>query len=60
MNQYLPDSSLDGVKEVRALRGFTDHVVRVREALLLYNTVVVLNLRQHIRIGAAGKIVTAF
>ena len=41
---------------------FTDHVgAPLREALLLvHNTLVGLNLRQHIRIGAAGKIVTAF
>jgi glutamate synthase domain-containing protein 2 len=33
----------------------------LREALLLvHNTLVGLNLRQHIRIGAAGKVVTAF
>ena len=41
---------------------FTDHVgVPLREALsLVHNTLVGLNLRQHIRIGAAGKITTAF
>ncbi len=41
---------------------FTDHVgAPLREALLLvHNTLVGLNLRQHVRIGAAGKIVTAF
>ena len=41
---------------------FTDHVgVPLREALLLvHNTLVGLDLRQHIRIGAAGKIITAF
>ncbi len=41
---------------------FTDHVgAPLREALLLvHNTLVGLNLRQHIRIGAAGKVVTAF
>ena len=41
---------------------FTDHVgVPLREALLLvHNTLVGLSLRPHIRIGAAGKIVTAF
>jgi len=41
---------------------FTDHVgAPLREALMLvHNTLVGLNLRQHIRIGAAGKVVTAF
>jgi len=41
---------------------FTDHVgAPLREALLLvHNTLVGLNLRQHVRIGAAGKVVTAF
>src|SRR3990167_4009411 len=41
---------------------FTDHVgVPLREALLLvHNTLVGLSLRPHIRIGAAGKIITAF
>jgi glutamate synthase domain-containing protein 2 len=41
---------------------FTDHVgAPLREALLLvHNTLVGLNLRQKIRVGAAGKVVTAF
>jgi len=41
---------------------FTDHVgAPLREALMLvHNTLVGLNLRQHIRIGAAGKVITAF
>src|SRR6185369_2823560 len=41
---------------------FTDHVgAPLREALLLvHNTLVGLNLRQQIRIGAAGKVVTGF
>ena len=41
---------------------FTDHVgAPMREALLLvHNTLVGLDLRSKIRIGAAGKIVTAF
>ncbi|WP_414648866.1 FMN-binding glutamate synthase family protein [Dokdonella sp.] len=41
---------------------FIDHVgVPMREGLLLvHNTLVGLNLRQEIRIGAAGKVVTAF
>jgi glutamate synthase domain-containing protein 2 len=41
---------------------FTDHVgAPLREALLLvHNTLVGLNLRQRIRIGAAGKVITAF
>ncbi len=41
---------------------FTDHVgVPLREALMLvHNTLVGLNLRDTIRIGAAGKIVTGF
>jgi glutamate synthase domain-containing protein 2 len=41
---------------------FTDHVgAPLREALLLvHNTLVGLNLRQHVRIGAAGKVITAF
>ena len=41
---------------------FTDHVgAPLREALLLvHNTLVGLNLRQHIRIGAAGKVISAF
>jgi glutamate synthase domain-containing protein 2 len=41
---------------------FTDHVgMPLREALMLvHNTLVGLNLRQHIKIGAAGKIITGF
>jgi glutamate synthase domain-containing protein 2 len=41
---------------------FTDHVgAPLREALLLvHNTLVGLNLRDRIRIGASGKVVTAF
>jgi glutamate synthase domain-containing protein 2 len=41
---------------------FTDHVgAPLREALLLvHNTLVGLNLRNKIRIGASGKIITAF
>lgn len=41
---------------------FTDHVgVPLQEALLLvHNTLVGLNLRSRIRIGASGKIITAF
>ncbi len=41
---------------------FTDHVgAPLHEALLLvHNTLVGLNLRRSIRIGAAGKVVTAF
>ncbi|MEO8461525.1 MAG: FMN-binding glutamate synthase family protein, partial [Dokdonella sp.] len=41
---------------------FVDHVgTPLREALMLvHNTLVGLNLREEIRIGAAGKIVTAF
>jgi glutamate synthase domain-containing protein 2 len=41
---------------------FTDHVgAPMREALLLvHNTLVGLDLRPRVRIGAAGKIVTAF
>ena len=41
---------------------FTDHVgVPLREALMLvHNTLVGLDLRDAIRVGAAGKIVTAF
>lgn len=41
---------------------FTDHIgVPLREALLfVHNTLVGLNLREHIRIGASGKIVSAF
>ena len=41
---------------------FTDHVgAPLREGLLLvHNTLVGLNLREHIRIGAAGKVITAF
>ena len=41
---------------------FTDHVgAPLREALLLvHNTLVGLNLRDKVRIGASGKIVTAF
>jgi glutamate synthase domain-containing protein 2 len=41
---------------------FTDHVgAPLREALLLvHNTLVGLNLRAHIKIGAAGKIVSGF
>jgi len=40
---------------------FTDHVgAPLREALLLvHNTLVGLNLRQQIRIGASGKVITA-
>ena len=41
---------------------FTDHVgAPLQEGLLLvHNTLVGLNLRQHIRLGASGKIVSAF
>lgn len=41
---------------------FTDHVgAPLREALMLvHNTLVGIGLRQHIRIGASGKIITAF
>ena len=41
---------------------FADHVgAPLREALLLvHNTLVGLNLRQHVRVGAAGKVITAF
>ena len=41
---------------------FTDHVgAPLREALLLvHNTLVGLNLRDQIRIGASGKVITAF
>jgi glutamate synthase domain-containing protein 2 len=41
---------------------FTDHVgAPLQEALLLvHNTLTGLNLRQHIKIGAAGKVVSAF
>ena len=41
---------------------FTDHVgAPLREALLLvHNTLVGLDLRQHIHVGAAGKVITAF
>ncbi len=41
---------------------FTDHVgAPLREALMLvHNTLVGLDLRQQVRIGAAGKVVTAF
>ncbi len=41
---------------------FTDHVgAPLREALMLvHNTLVGIGLRHHIRIGASGKIVTAF
>lgn len=41
---------------------FTDHVgAPLREALLLvHNTLVGLGLRQKIRLGAAGKVITAF
>lgn len=41
---------------------FTDHVgAPLREALLLvHNTLVGLNLRQQVRIAAAGKVITAF
>ena len=41
---------------------FTDHIgVPLRDALLfVHNTLVGLNLRQQIRIGASGKIVSAF
>jgi glutamate synthase domain-containing protein 2 len=40
---------------------FTDHVgAPLREALMLvHNTLVGLNLREHIRIGASGKVITA-
>lgn len=41
---------------------FTDHVgMPLREALMLvHNTLVGLNLRSEIKIGAAGKVITAF
>jgi glutamate synthase domain-containing protein 2 len=41
---------------------FTDHVgVPLREALMLvHNTLVGVNLREKIRVGASGKIITAF
>jgi len=41
---------------------FTDHVgVPLQEGLLLvHNTLVGLNLREHIKLGASGKIITAF
>jgi glutamate synthase domain-containing protein 2 len=41
---------------------FTDHVgAPLREALMLvHNTLVGIGLRQHIRVGASGKIITAF
>jgi glutamate synthase domain-containing protein 2 len=41
---------------------FTDHVgVPLQEGLLLvHNTLVGVNLRQRIKIGAAGKVITAF
>jgi glutamate synthase domain-containing protein 2 len=41
---------------------FSDHVgVPMHEALVLvHNTLVGLNLRRHVRIGAAGKVITAF
>lgn len=41
---------------------FLDHVgVPMQEALMLvHNTLVGLNLRQHVKIGAAGKVVSAF
>jgi len=41
---------------------FTDHVgAPLREALLLvHNTLVGLNLRDRVRIGASGKVITAF
>jgi glutamate synthase domain-containing protein 2 len=41
---------------------FTDHVgVPLREALLLiHNTLIGLNLRDQIRLGASGKVITAF
>jgi glutamate synthase domain-containing protein 2 len=41
---------------------FTDHVgAPLREALMLvHNTLVGIGLRQHVRIGASGKVVTAF
>jgi glutamate synthase domain-containing protein 2 len=41
---------------------FTDHVgAPLREALMLvHNTLVGIGLRQHVRVGASGKIVTAF
>jgi len=41
---------------------FTDHVgAPLREALLLvHNTLVGLNLRDQVRIGASGKVITAF
>ena len=41
---------------------FTDHIgMPLREGLLfVHNTLVGLNLREHIRLGASGKIVSAF
>src|SRR5690606_22683880 len=41
---------------------FTDHIgVPLRDGLLfVHNTLVGTNLRQHIRLGASGKIVSAF
>lgn len=41
---------------------FTNHIgVPLREGLLfVHNTLVGLNLRQHIRLGASGKIISAF
>lgn len=41
---------------------FTDHIgVPLREALLfVHNTLVGINLREHIRLGASGKIISAF
>ncbi len=41
---------------------FTDHVgAPLREALMLvHNTLVGIGMRQHVRVGASGKIITAF
>lgn len=41
---------------------FTDHIgVPLREGLLfIHNTLVGINLREHIRLGASGKIISAF
>ena len=41
---------------------FTDHIgVPLREALLfVHNTLVGINVREHIRLGASGKIISAF
>ena len=41
---------------------FTDHIgTPLQEALLLvHNTLVGLNLREHIRLGASGKVISAF